>query len=104
MSRLLTYEESLWLFQKRWDGKLPSAPLKVYLRFLLRGLDYLHSECHIIHTGRYLTRYIIEIIIYYIIDLKLDNILSGFEDRSVLEDFVHKHDIAQIHRKTKVVN
>ncbi len=20
-------------------------------RFLLRGLDYLHSECHVIHTG-----------------------------------------------------
>ena len=51
----LVYEpmrEPLWLFQRRWEnGKLPPALLKVYLRFLLRGLDYLHSECHIIHTG-----------------------------------------------------
>lgn len=51
----LVYEpmrEPLWLFQRRWEnGKLPPAVLKVYLRFLLRGLDYLHSECHIIHTG-----------------------------------------------------
>lgn len=51
----LVYEpmrEPLWLFQQRWEnGKLPPALLKVYLKFLLRGLDYLHSECHIIHTG-----------------------------------------------------
>jgi serine/threonine protein kinase len=44
--------EPLWLFIQRWEGgKLPPALSKVYLRFLLRGLDYLHSECHIIHTG-----------------------------------------------------
>ncbi|KAH7312829.1 CMGC protein kinase [Rhexocercosporidium sp. MPI-PUGE-AT-0058] len=71
----LVYEpmrEPLWLFQRRWEnGKIQPALLKVYLRFLLRGLDYLHSECHIIHT-----------------DLKLDNILLGFEHPSVIEDFV----------------
>jgi serine/threonine protein kinase len=53
----LVYEpmrEPLWLFQQRWEnGKLPPALLKVYLRFLLRGLDYLHSECYIIHTGEF---------------------------------------------------
>ena len=51
----LVYElmrEPLWLFQKRCrDGKLSLALIKVYLTFLLRGLDYLHSECHIVHTG-----------------------------------------------------
>lgn len=51
----LVYEpmrEPLWLFQRRWEnGKLPPSLLKVYLKFLLRGLNYLHSECHIIHTG-----------------------------------------------------
>jgi serine/threonine protein kinase len=52
----LVYEpmrEPLWLFQRRWGGKLPPALLKVYLRLLLRGLDYLHSECYIIHTGEF---------------------------------------------------
>ena len=53
----LVYEpmrEPLCLFQRRWEnGKLLPALLKVYLRFLLRGLDYLHSECHIIHTGEF---------------------------------------------------
>ncbi|PMD34189.1 CMGC protein kinase [Hyaloscypha variabilis F] len=84
----LVYEpmrEPLWLFQRRWEnGKLPPALLKVYLRFLLRGLDYLHSECHIIHT-----------------DLKLDNILLGFEHPSVLEDFVQKQAENPMPRKIK---
>ncbi|KAH6712576.1 CMGC protein kinase [Leptodontidium sp. MPI-SDFR-AT-0119] len=51
----LVYEpmrEPLLLFQRRWENsKLPPALSKAYLRLLLRGLDYLHSECHIIHTG-----------------------------------------------------
>ncbi|KAK0111542.1 hypothetical protein ONS95_001895 [Cadophora gregata] len=84
----LVYEpmrEPLWLFQRRWEnGKLPPALVKVYTRFLLQGLDYLHSECHIIHT-----------------DLKPDNILLGFEDPSVLKDFVHKQAENPMPRKIK---
>lgn len=34
------------------DNKLPPALLKVYLMLPLQGLNYLHSECHIIHTGQ----------------------------------------------------
>ncbi|KAK2629686.1 hypothetical protein QTJ16_000506 [Diplocarpon rosae] len=84
----LVYEpmrEPLWLFQRRWDnGRLPPALFKVYLKFLLRGLDYLHSECHIIHT-----------------DLKLDNILLGFEHPSVIENFVKKQAKNPMPRKIK---
>lgn len=51
----LAYEpmrEPLWLFQNRCrDQKLPLGLLKGYLKLLLEGLDYLHSECKIIHTG-----------------------------------------------------
>ncbi|KAK6829201.1 hypothetical protein RU639_003195 [Aspergillus parasiticus] len=36
---------------------------------ILHGLDYLHSECHIIHT-----------------DLKPDNIMVKIEDQSILEE------------------
>ncbi len=53
----LVYEalrEPLWIYQRRLpDGKFPPALVKVYTRFLLQGLDYLHSECHVIHTGRF---------------------------------------------------
>lgn len=45
--------EPLWLFQQRLPkGKIPPPLLKVYLGFFLQALDYLHSECHIIHTGK----------------------------------------------------
>ncbi|KAL2355760.1 kinase-like domain-containing protein [Cryomyces antarcticus] len=57
--------EPLWLFRRRFGAD------KAFLQILLEGLDYLHSECHIIHT-----------------DLKLDNILVTFEDQSVIESFV----------------
>ncbi|KAH6719717.1 kinase domain-containing protein [Leptodontidium sp. MPI-SDFR-AT-0119] len=71
----LVYEsrrESLRLFRRHFtDSRLPLPLLKGYLQMPLMGLDYLHSECQIIH-----------------IDLKLDNILVGFEDPSVIEDFV----------------
>ena len=91
----LVYEpmrEPLWLFQRRWEnGKLPPALLKVYLRFLLRGLDYLHSECHIIHTGEIeATCDTNRCQAHSIIDLKLDNILLGFEHPSVIEKFVQR--------------
>ncbi|KAI9730434.1 MAG: hypothetical protein M1834_005944 [Cirrosporium novae-zelandiae] len=48
------------------------------------GLDYLHSECHVVHT-----------------DLKLDNILMEFEDRSVIEDFVQNQVKNPMARKTR---
>ncbi|KAI9841786.1 MAG: hypothetical protein M1837_000380 [Sclerophora amabilis] len=64
--------EPIWLHQRRWkNSDTPLPLLKVYIKFLLQGLDYLHSECRIIHT-----------------DLKLDNILMGFENPFVIEDYV----------------
>ena len=44
--------EPLWLFQQRCrDRKFPLGLLKGYLQLILKGLDYLHSECRVIHTG-----------------------------------------------------
>lgn len=46
--------EPLWLFCRRFvDGVIPSGVLKPMLCMVLEGLDCLHSECHIIHTGHH---------------------------------------------------
>lgn len=53
----LVYEpmrETLSLFQRRFkDGRFPSLLLKACIRLLLMGLDYLHSECQMVHTGKH---------------------------------------------------
>ncbi|EFR03026.1 CMGC/SRPK protein kinase [Nannizzia gypsea CBS 118893] len=70
----LAYEpmrEPVWLYQQRFpDRRLPSSLIKAFLTMILTGLDYLHSECKVVHT-----------------DLRLENILVGFEDEHVIEDF-----------------
>lgn len=44
--------EPLWIFQQRLpDSKIPARLLKAYMSIFLKALDYLHSECHVIHTG-----------------------------------------------------
>lgn len=58
MHPVLVYEpmrEPLDVLQRRLDGK-KFAPdlLKSTLGFILSGLDYLHTECQVIHTGAYL--------------------------------------------------
>ncbi|OGM49373.1 protein kinase domain protein [Aspergillus bombycis] len=75
----LVYEplrEPLWLLGKHLGSNgVPPAVLKPFLKLLLQGLDFLHSECHIIHT-----------------DLKADNFLVGFEDRDVLENYAREQE------------
>jgi serine/threonine protein kinase len=52
--------EPLWIFQQRWtDGKIPPSLVNVYMKFVLQGLDYLHSECHIIHAREFGLRIIL---------------------------------------------
>ncbi|KAL2360083.1 hypothetical protein RJZ56_007057 [Blastomyces dermatitidis] len=64
-----TLREPLWIFKQRFQNDvLPSDVLKLIATMVLQGLEYLHSECHVIHT-----------------DLKSDNILVGLRDESILE-------------------
>lgn len=35
------------------DRQLPEAMLRQFLIHLLLSLDFLHTECHIIHTGQF---------------------------------------------------
>ncbi|KAJ5542825.1 kinase domain protein [Penicillium sp. DV-2018c] len=49
--------------------------LKAFLKVILTGLDFLHSECQVVHT-----------------DLKADNFLIGFEDAAVLENYANQQE------------
>ncbi|KAL3590806.1 hypothetical protein FPOAC2_13008 [Fusarium poae] len=61
--------EPLWLYRKRYiGGVIPPDILKILVQMILHALDYLHSECCVIHT-----------------DLKPDNIMVKIEDASILE-------------------
>lgn len=60
--RCLVFEpmrEPLWLFRRRFGADKVMQPFlpifKTYLKIILEGLDYLHSQCHVIHTGGYLS-------------------------------------------------
>ncbi len=47
-----TMRESLKTFQRRHrERRISESLLKALLEPVLHGLDYLHSECNIIHTG-----------------------------------------------------
>ncbi|KAK9489170.1 hypothetical protein V1508DRAFT_436006 [Lipomyces doorenjongii] len=60
-------------FERRFkSGMIPLPIVKAYVIFLLAGLDYLHTECRVVHT-----------------DLKLENIMVTFEDPAVPGDFMN---------------
>lgn len=54
----LVYEpmrEPLWILQRRFVHQIiPLRIAKAYLLILLAGLDFLHAECRLVHTGKLL--------------------------------------------------
>lgn len=68
--------EPIDLCMEKFPGRRFSpGKLRVLLPALLQGLDYLHSECHVVHT-----------------DLKADNVMMGLGDPHILDQFV-QHEI-----------
>lgn len=69
--------ERIWRLGRHL-GSIGVSPvvLKPFLRVLLEGLDFLHSECGIIHT-----------------DLKADNLLIAFEDATVIRVYVRQQEL-----------
>lgn len=82
--------ETLSTFQRRLShGCIPRDLLKPLLRFMLTGLDYLHTQCHIIHTGNF----VLDIKTYIKLtksDLKPDNILIGLEDERIVHELIQE--------------
>ncbi|KAJ9362368.1 hypothetical protein DTO027B9_45 [Paecilomyces variotii] len=67
------WESVLTFLRRNPVERLPSAVIAYVLRRLFLALDYLHTECQIIHT-----------------DIKADNIMLGINDDSVFSDFEEK--------------
>jgi hypothetical protein len=82
------------LFKHRLVGdRIPPQLLKVYVDFILQGLEYFHSDCQIIHTGllKY-SRHLHQLVLTASLDVKADNILMSFEDPTVIEEYVKAQD------------
>ena len=46
--------DPLWIYEDRFkSGTIPLRLVKVYLYIILEALDYLHTECKLVHTGMY---------------------------------------------------
>ncbi|KAJ9257875.1 hypothetical protein DTO271D3_1667 [Paecilomyces variotii] len=82
----LVYEpmrEPIWQLRQRFPGgKFPPSLVKAYIFILLHGLDYLHSECGVVHT-----------------DLKLENILVSCENPAAIKQFAEKQMKCGVQRK-----
>ncbi|CAG9945608.1 unnamed protein product [Clonostachys rosea f. rosea IK726] len=65
--------ETLFRLQKRFERERIAPPLfKFYTYCLLHALDYLHTECHLIHT-----------------DIKDENIMVTLENDTLLTEYVN---------------
>lgn len=65
------------------EDLLKSGLLQIFL-----ALDYLHTECKLIHTGTFYKTSSTDVALTFIlIDIKSDNILQEIEDKSILESF-----------------
>ncbi|KAJ5115187.1 hypothetical protein NUU61_000946 [Penicillium alfredii] len=68
--------------------RLPTPVLAVTLHRLFLALDYLHTECKIIHTGiKFSPNLYFYSLLIILSDIKADNLMFGISDDSVFTDF-----------------
>jgi serine/threonine protein kinase len=81
--------EPHWLLGRHLGGiGVPPNVLKAFLRLLLQGLDFLHTECRIIHTGNLPSPYLFWPLLTRCEDLKSENFLVGFENNTILDRYM----------------
>jgi serine/threonine-protein kinase SRPK3 len=46
--------QPLWMLKERFEGNvLPFEVLRSIMWLVVKGIRYLHTQCHIIHTGQF---------------------------------------------------
>ncbi|PKY07214.1 protein kinase [Aspergillus campestris IBT 28561] len=81
------WESVLTFLRRNPVERLPAVIVAVVLRRLFLALDYLHTECQVIHTGLRTPSSTLSSIDYLYLDIKADNIMLGIDDDSVFGDF-----------------
>lgn len=84
------WESVLAFLRRNPVERLPSPVIAVVHHRLFLALDYLHTECHIAHTGSWPRSSPPASTISLLIsplDIKADNIMFGIKDDSVFTDF-----------------
>lgn len=79
-------EDTTQLLCRNPSHRFTEDLLRVFIRCLLLALDYLHTEAHLIHTGKSLIEYKIRGSL--VIDISARNILMGIRDKSVIRSFI----------------
>lgn len=87
------WESVLAFLNRNPIRRLPVPILAVTLHRLFLALDYLHTECKIIHTGTY-SYHLHHTLTFHLLndplDIKADNLMFGIDDDSVFRDFEEK--------------
>ncbi|KAJ5720561.1 uncharacterized protein N7483_008495 [Penicillium malachiteum] len=77
--------DPFWLFQDRFvDREIPLPLAKAYIYSILNGLDYLHSECEVVHAERF--------------NEFLRSQFMSFENEEILTDFVKRRQAMEFKR------
>jgi serine/threonine-protein kinase SRPK3 len=83
--------EPIWLLRRRLGENRVTEKycvfFKLYIRVLLKALDYLHTGCGIIHTSKEQLHFDSHCFDEFL-DMRLDNVMMTIQDPSVIEKFV----------------
>ncbi|KAJ5168518.1 uncharacterized protein N7482_004112 [Penicillium canariense] len=98
------WESVLTFLRRNPVERLPSPVIAFVLQRLFLALDYLHTECQIIHTYWFVARYILSCCYDLLTPLPADNIMLGINDDSVFSDFEEKELQRPVPRKEVDMN
>lgn len=81
-------ENTQELLRRNPSHRFTEDLLKVFIRRLLSALDYLHTDAHLIHTGKSRLLIWCPTRVSLAIDISAGNVLLGIEDKSIIQKFI----------------
>jgi serine/threonine protein kinase len=90
--------QPLWMLGRQIspNGLVQPRIIKALMPSILKCLDFLHSECHVIHTGNTFIpnreRHFRRLTMHFHADLKGDHFMLPFEEPAVIGDYVREQE------------